>query len=198
MEIIDPKTGQTYVRKRRVRYEEPGQPREFTFSCFRQFKFLSSERTCDWFRQALEDGRSKFGFQLWGYVVMPEHIHLLVCPGETAGSVPRFLQAIKEPVARKAIAHLKATAPQWLDRLTVREGKRVRHRFWQPDGGYDRNVTSSSALRSMIEYIHANPVRRGLVTRAEDWEWSSARWFAGMRPAKIEMDEAVRCELQWG
>jgi putative transposase len=47
----------------------------------------------------------------------------------------------------------------------------------------------------MIDAIHANPVRRGLVARAEDWEWSSARWYAGLRLVKLEMDEGVLTEL---
>jgi putative transposase len=46
----------------------------------------------------------------------------------------------------------------------------VRHRFWQPGGGYDRNITTTEILRAMIEYLHAKPVRRGLVAKAEDWE----------------------------
>ena len=109
-----------------------------------------------------------------------------------------FLQAVKEPVARKAIRHLKDHAPEWLARVTVQEGRRVRHRFWQPGGGYDRNITSTAALRAVIDYIHANPVRRGLVARAEDWEWSSARWYAGLRPVKLEMDKGVLAELARG
>jgi prepilin-type processing-associated H-X9-DG protein len=71
----------------------------------------------------------------------------------------------------------------------------VRHRFWQPGGGYDRNITSSAVLRAVIDYLHANPVRRGLVARAEDWEWSSARWYAGLRPVKLEMDKGVLAEF---
>ncbi len=51
---------------------------------------------------------------------------------------------------------------------------------------------------SGIDYIHANPVRRGLVARAEDWEWSSARWYAGLRPVKLEMDQGVLTELAQG
>jgi len=109
-----------------------------------------------------------------------------------------FLRALKEPVARKAIAYLKENAPEWLPRLTVREGKRIRRRFWQPGGGYDRNVTSIEALRAMIDYIHANPVRRGLATRAEDWEWSSARWYAGLRPVRLAMAQDVLMELARG
>jgi hypothetical protein len=43
----------------------------------------------------------------------------------------------------------------------------------------------------MIEYLHGNPVRCGFVAQAEDWEWSSARWFAGLRPVPIAMDVMV-------
>ena len=71
----------------------------------------------------------------------------------------------------------------------------MRHRFWQPGGGYNRNITRISTLRSMIEYLHGNPVRRGLVAKAEDWEWSSARWYAGLRQVPIEMDAMVLEEL---
>ena len=105
---------------------------------------------------------------------------------------------MKEPVVRKAIRHLRDHAPEWLARVTVREGQRVRRRFWQPGGGYDRNVASLEALRAMIDYIHANPVRRGLAAKAEDWPWSSARWYAGLRPVKLDMDEDVLSELATG
>jgi putative transposase len=82
--------------------------------------------------------------------------------------------------------------------VTVPEGRRVRHRFWQPGRGYDRNITSIEALRAMMDYLHANPVRRGLVARVEDWEWSSARWYAGLRPEKLEIDEGALTELARG
>ncbi len=80
----------------------------------------------------------------------------------------------------------------------MREGPRIRRRFWQPGGGYDRNITSIAVLRAMIDYIDANPVRSGLVARPEDWEWSSARWYAGLRPVKLEMAQAVLAELARG
>ncbi len=94
-------------------------------------------------------------------------------------------------MARRAIGYLQENAPHWLARITVREGDLLRRRFWQPGGGYDRNSVEVATVHQMIEYIHANPVRRGLVARAEDWEWSSARWYAGMRPVRIEMDGSV-------
>jgi putative transposase len=195
MRITSPQTGQSYVGKRRRRYAEPGQPRELTFSCYRRFPFLGRERTRQWFREALEVAREKSGFHVWAYVLMPEHVHLLVYLGQRPEQMGRFLQYLKEPIARKAVAYLKENAPEWQERLKVREGLRQRHRFWQPGGGYDRNITTPWGLRSVIDYIHANPVRRGLAAKAEDWEWSSARWHAGLRPVKIEIDDTITMEL---
>jgi putative transposase len=98
---------------------------------------------------------------------------------------------VKERVARQAIRWLEQNAPDWLPRITVREGLRTRRRFWQPGGGYDRNIERVDTLERMIDYIHLNPVRRGLVERAIDWPWSSARWYAGIRPAVLEMDATL-------
>jgi putative transposase len=197
MRIVDPETGKSYV-ERRVRFNEAGQPRELTFSCYRHHAFLGRDRTREWFCGALDEAHRKLAYQLWAYVVMPEHVHVLVYPGDAADRMSAFLQAVKEPVARKGIRYLRDHASELLAQVTVPEGQRVRHRFWQPGGGYDRNITSIETLRAMIDYIHANPVRRGLVTRAEDWEWSSARWYAGLRPVRLEMDERVLTELEMG
>jgi putative transposase len=83
---------------------------------------------------------------------------------------------------------LRGLSPAWLSKIAVVEGDKTRHRFWQPGGGYDRNIDREGTLESMIEHIHQNPVRRGLVGQAEQWEWSSARWYAGIRPIVLDMD----------
>ena len=67
----------------------------------------------------------------------------------------------------------------------------MRRRFWQPGGGYDRNIDNLDTLSRMIEYLHLNPVRRGLAKRAVDWEYSSAGWYAGIRPALLEIADTV-------
>ncbi|MEK6261121.1 MAG: hypothetical protein AABP62_21185 [Planctomycetota bacterium] len=58
-------------------------------------------------------------------------------------------------------------------------------------GGCDRNAFEIATVHAMIDYIHANPVRRGLVERPTDWEWSSARWYGGMTPVPIEMGRTL-------
>jgi putative transposase len=189
--IRDPHTGRTFIRKRLRRRNEPGQARHLNFSCFRRYRFLGRDRTRQWFLDALQAARQEWEVDLWAYVLMPEHVHLLVYPRGPDASVSGFLDGVKEEVGRKAVTYLKCHAPEWLPRITVREGNRVRHRSWQPGGGHDRNVADVSTLRQVIDYIHANPVRRGLAQRPEDWEWSSARCYAGMTPVPITMDRTL-------
>jgi len=188
MRVLDPKTGESFFRRTRRRFDEPGQARELTFSCYRGYAFLGRDRTRTWFLEALESARRKWSFDLWAYVLMPEHVHLLIYPRGLEPKVGKLAGQIKESVARRAIAHIEANVPHWLPRITVLEGGRTRRRFWQPGGGYDRNVLEPATVHRMIEYLHANPVRRGLVASAEDWEWSNARWYAGIRSVRIEID----------
>src|SRR4051794_41127540 len=108
---------------------------------------------------------------------MPEHAHVLISPHSPTSGISRILWRIKRPVGRKAIAYLERTAPSWLERLTVRSADgAIERRFWQAGGGYDRNIVEPETAMRVIAYLHFNPVRRGLVERPEDWEWSSARW----------------------
>ena len=64
-------------------------------------------------------------------------------------------------------------------------------RFWQRGGGYDRNIWSSKEMEEKVVYIHRNPVKRGLVEQAADWEWSSARWYNGARDSIIKVDRTA-------
>jgi len=191
MQYRDPLTGETFIRKLRLDSSEPGVAFEWTFSCYRRFQFLNRDRTREWLIESLEEARTALAFDLWAWVIMPEHVHLLVYPRVSEASIGRIRAKIKEPVARQAIAWLTNHAPEWLPRITIQEGKRTRRRFWQPGGGYDRNATELATIHAMIEYIHNNPVRRGLVDRATDWEWSSARWYAEMLPVRIQMDRTL-------
>ena len=94
MRIVDRQTGKSYVEKRRVRYNESGQPRELTFSCYRHFAFLGRDRTREWFCEVLDKARTEFGYQLWAYVIMPEHVHVLVYPGDAPEGISAFVQAV--------------------------------------------------------------------------------------------------------
>jgi len=156
-----------------------GDAHELTFSCFHGYPFLRAERTCQWLADAVNEARRDLDFQLWAYVFMPEHVHLLVYPNQPVYDVGDILKAIKEQPARKAIGYMRQHAPHWLPRITVKHGKGIVRRFWQPGGGFDNNANEPKVILRMIEYIHGNPVPRRLVIRPEDWKWSSAGWYEG-------------------
>ena len=158
---------------------DPGHAHELTFSCFRRLKMLSKDRTCEWLAQELLAGCQELNYALWAYVFMPEHVHIIVCPREREYDTSDFLERIKAPVGRQAVRFLRKQAPEWLPRIRVKRGDSFKYHFWQPGRGYDRNITNGRTLLEMIDYIHLNPVRRGLVEQAREWKWSSAGWYEG-------------------
>jgi putative transposase len=175
-------------RPHKRNYNEPGHAHELTFSCYHGYEFLHAERTCEWLRDSLNAARTELDFDLWAFVFMPEHVHLIVHPHKPVYDIADIREAIKEPVGRHGVAFLRKEAPEWLVRIRVVKGTRVRHLFWQPGGGYGRNIDKPSTLLKMIDYIHMNPVRRGLVERAVDWKWSSAAWYEGNGESPILLD----------
>ncbi len=120
---------------------------------------------------------------------MPEHCHLLIHPRVAPYNISEILWTLKAPIAQKAKAYLTKNAPDFLNRMLDRQPSgKVSFRFWQRGGGYDGNVIEPTAVHNMIEYIHANPIRRGLVTTAEEWRWSSAQFYAGFTDVPLMMN----------
>jgi putative transposase len=158
-------------------YNDAGHAHELTFSCYQQLPLLKSERTCLWLAKAIDAAHKQYKFDVWAYVFMPEHVHLLICPKQPDYKMSDILTAIKHPVSKTALAYVRKHAPHWLPKLTRQRGKRTERHFWQSGGGYDRNICTGQTLLAMIDYLHLNPVRRGLVKKPEDWKWSSAGWF---------------------
>jgi putative transposase len=183
-------------RRKTVRhYDPPGDAHFLTFSCFQRLPLLSKDRTQQWFIESLENARTKHYFQLWAWVVMPEHVHLLIYPG--AGSaIKSILADIKRPVGQRAIAFLLERKSSFLDRLTVRNKNRMYRRFWQVGPGQDHNVYEPDTAHRLVEYIHNNPVRRGLVSRSEDWYWCSARDWLGETDVPIKVDRTLPVKLK--
>ena len=175
-------------RIHRQNYNIPGHAHELTFTCYHRHAFLTAERACNWLKNAIDDARSEFDFSLWAYVFMPEHVHVVLWPRRLEYDIADIRQAIKEPVGRDALKFLRKHAPHWLPRLTRKRGKRTERLFWQSGGGFDRNIETPKVLLAAIEYIHLNPVRRGLADIAVDWKWSSAAWYELGQPTPLAID----------
>jgi putative transposase len=157
----------------RIRYQQTGEFHFLTFSCFHRRPYLSAGAAMDLFEDALERVRRRYLFVVGGYVVMPEHVHLLVNePGR--GPLSRTVQALK---------------------LSVSMRSRERP-FWQAHY-YDFNISTHDKFVEKLRYIHRNPVRRGLAARPEDWKWSSFRHYrTGMRGiVEIESVDSPRERL---
>ncbi|MEZ6242724.1 MAG: transposase [Phycisphaerales bacterium] len=171
--------------KRLKRHEVGGHARYLTFSCFHRLPLFENPRIRDAFADQLFLARSRLGFKLLAWVVMPEHVHVLVLPDPPRVTVSAVLMAVKRPLSAKVLERWRELDAPILER--VRDGS-GRERFWQAGGGYDRNVFSAEEVFEKIRYIHENPVRRGLVGREEEWEWSSARALRGLGTRWGEID----------
>jgi putative transposase len=137
----------TTHRKKLKRHNEPGHARFLTFSCYRRLPLLSKDRTRLWFLDALTAARVKSRFELWAWVIMPDHVHLLIHPSGTAGRVSDLLNSIKKSTADRALRYLRKQRSSFLDRLAVRGT----HRFWQAGGGWDQNVVAARRIVAIIE-----------------------------------------------
>jgi putative transposase len=145
-------------------YQETGHVHFLTFSCYRRQSYLGTAIARGRFEAALERTRQRYRLQVIGYVVMPEHVHLLLTE-PTRASLARALQSLKISVARRS-----------------RENP-----FWQARY-YDFNVFTEGKRIGKLEYMHANPIRRGLVETAEAWRWSSARFYLSGEPGKVHIE----------
>ncbi len=157
-------------------YDDLGTARFVTFCCYRMGEYLLDSLSRELLVKYLREARTKHLFKLMAYVIMPEHVHLVMWPpdGMKLGLV---IGEIKSKMAREYFAF---TMPDI-------QGTRV---FWQKRC-YDHNCRTPETVREKIEYCHNNSVRRGLVQEPGDFEWSSYNWYQGMRNVPLDMDEVA-------
>ena len=147
-----------------VRYHHTGGMHFLTFSCYHRLPYFASAAARNLFEASLEVMRRRYEFVVCGYVVMPEHVHLLVNEPKMA-------------LLSKAIQALK---------LSVSVQRRERP-FWQPRY-YDFNVHNELKRTEKLRYMHRNPVKRGLTEKPEDWAWSSFRHYATGEIGTVEIE----------
>ena len=136
------------------------------FSCFHRLPLLEAPGARETVEAVLEQTRARHQARVYAYVLMPEHVHLLV--NEPPKIVlAQFLKAVKQMTSRKL--------------------RGAREKFWQ-QRYYDSNVHGEQVRSEVIRYIHRNPVKRGLVARPEDWPWSSFRHYATGYEGRVEIE----------
>jgi putative transposase len=156
-----------------------------TFCCYHRHPYLQTAYAKNLFLKVLSQIRSQYQFSLVGYVLMPDHVHLLLSE-PAKGTVSRVLQVLKQRVSRVMRGRKRRASQRQLllafdDRLTQDR------RFWQRRF-YDFNVWSHAKKKEKLHYMHANPVRERLVQHPRDWPWSSFSFYANDEPGLIRID----------
>ena len=141
-----------------------------TCSCYHRRPLLNTPRRRNLFLRVLEQARRRYRFVLIGYVVMPEHIHLLISEPEL-GDPSVVMKVIKQRSARMLRRRRTSSAQSQLWPDGDESG------FWQKRF-YDFNVWTERKQKEKLRYIHRNPVTRGLVREPDQWAWSSFRSYA--------------------
>ena len=167
-----------------IRHYGRGHLHFITFTCYRRLPLLRSVRARNIFVQILGEVRDRYGFSLVGYVVMPEHIHLLI--GEPAlGTPSTVIQVLKQRVSRRL--RRKKRKPTAQLNLIFASGDNSLPRFWQRRF-YDFNVWSLKKRVEKLHYLHMNPLKRKLVDHPKDWPWSSFSFYANPKHGVIRID----------
>jgi putative transposase len=142
-----------------------------TCSCYRRWPLLNSVRSRNRFLSILEQTRVRYRFVVVGYVVMPEHIHLLLTEPEV-GTPSTVMQVLKQRTARALLPKRKRRDR----RQRALFGEEPCRAFWSARF-YDFNVWTTRKRMEKLRYMHRNPVQRGLVASPEQWRWSSYRFY---------------------
>jgi putative transposase len=145
-----------------------------TCSCYQRRPLLATPRNRDAFLKVLDEVRTRYQFLLLGYVVMPEHIHLLISEPKI-GTPSTVMQVLKQGVSH-ALQNTRRSRNS--DQSGPRQnspGEATRN-LWQRRF-YDFNVWSKTKRIEKLHYMHMNPVKRGLVADPKLWAWSSYRFY---------------------
>jgi putative transposase len=189
------------------RFHESGQSHFITFSCYRRQPKFVNAAVYDLFPRCLEDMRRRFDLRIYGYVVMPEHVHLLLSEPEhdTLAEAIHYLKlsfakrlrsrTIAQVSVQKKDANLGHRVSRKKDanlghRVSPKADANLEHQlgsFWQKRY-YDRNVRDAREFMVKLRYLHRNPVKRGLVKEPGDWKWSSFRHYAFRENGVVEIE----------
>lgn len=174
---------------KRVTWNKPGHAHELTFSCYRRLRLLDFDPIRRMFLESLGQARRELEYDVWAYVIMPEHVHLLVRPRNREYRIQDFRSAVKGKFASRALSWLRENKPTLHRRLVLMDkSAKAYRRFWQDGPGYDRNLWTPPVIWKSIRYIHGNPVQRKLAEIIDGWPWSSARWYLGIEPVELQIE----------
>ena len=178
------------VPKGLKRYYGGGDFHFITCSCYHRKPWLNSARHRDLFLSILEEVRQRYRFVVLGYVVMPEHFHLLISEPQE-GNPSKVMQAVKQRFAQRVLRRVR-------QKRNVNQTSRwnlAPVHVWQARF-YDFNVWTEHKRVEKLRYMHRNPVKRGLVVEPEQWPWSSFRDYLHGQTGKVQVNDTGVMKMQ--
>ena len=167
-------------------YDNLGTARFITFFCFRRFRLLEDETAIRLFLNHLDVARKRYEVKIFGYVIMPEHVHFVLYPTRPV-ALGKVIGEFKSRSAREIFAEWTKSKLRDLSDLKIVANGKNRFVFWQKRC-YDHNCRRPGTVLEKIQYCHNNPVKRSLADTPSDWKWSSYRWYAGLSDCPLEVD----------
>jgi len=160
-------------------YDIEGHAHFITFSCYKRRRFLDDNRAKCIVVHLLDAELRKTGGSCMGFVIMPDHVHALIRFAEP-GMLSSFIQQWKRKSSYRLKKFLEEHLVAYAATIDMREP------IWQARF-HDFNVFSTERGREKLEYMHNNPVRKGLVADPREWGYSSARWYLSQRSVGIDI-----------
>ncbi|KAA8708667.1 REP-associated tyrosine transposase [Pseudomonas cannabina] len=159
---------------------EPESPHFLTCTVVEWLPLFTRPALVDILLSAWRYQQAHQGLQLYGYVVLENHLHFVA----QAPELDKCVSSFKSFTARQIVDSLeKSKAESTLQRLRfvkrMHKTDRV-YQVWQ-EGTHAELVWSEKIMRQKLDYIHHNPVKRGYVDVGEHWRYSSARDYEGQR-----------------
>jgi len=170
-------------------FDHDGRARFITFCIHHQIPILTNDPFRQILVDSIDDVRRQDGFRLLAYIIMPEHVHLVIIPGDDtrAGTL---VGEIKRVSSLRIHEILLENESRLIHKFIVQRDRHSPFALWKRRC-HDHNCRTDDAVWSRVEYCHFNPVTRGLVRNPEDWIWSSYRWYLGKRNVPLQIDFAI-------
>jgi putative transposase len=167
-------------------YDHDGRVRFVTFCTHKRSPVLTNSIFRKIVLETIDKVWTEYYLTLLAYVIMPEHLHLVVVP-PIESKLGLIVGELKRISAKNIHAHLISNNSPLLDKLSAMRNGIQKFALWQRRC-YDHNIVTGESIWEKVNYCHNNPVIRGLVKSPDDWEWSSYRWYSGRRDSGIEID----------
>ncbi|MGB5105149.1 MAG: transposase [Candidatus Zixiibacteriota bacterium] len=167
-------------------YDGYGTARFITFSCYQRLQLIVRDDIRQAILRQIDIARIKYRFKLLAYVLMPEHVHLVLHPEEPT-TIGKVIGQIKSLAAREIVEILQSENNPVLRKLEAYRDNYAKYAIWLPRC-YDHNCRTTETMIEKINYCHGNPVKRGLVANPADWRWSSYSYYRESCAAPIEID----------